>query len=165
MNISSKSVSRLVSAFIYLAMAAAVVWAGSGLVDYSLDTKFYKDYLLKWEVSINALNTKNEPWPEFSENDQVHYMDKVVRMMVRHNIAVPVSNTKYPFLYQLKRVWGKTDEIFVLCFQNRIFLYGISKKTLEKIDVYVDGVSDLSKGNLTGGMKNSHGHYTGKLIL
>ena len=47
MAISGKSTDKLVFALLYAGFIALASWGGIKLINYSLDSKFYKDFLLK----------------------------------------------------------------------------------------------------------------------
>ncbi len=157
MPISSRSAERLGSAFTYLVAAGLSIFGGIALINNSLETKFYKDYLLKWQVSTQAFFEKGGRWPSFTGNNHGEYMDQLVEEMQKHGIEPPRSNTARPYAYRLDRIGQEKEEIFVLCLPERMVVFGMSEKTFERIDRYVDGVADLDKGRFRGrsGKKSS----------
>ncbi|HDG97512.1 MAG TPA: hypothetical protein ENG73_05000 [Desulfobacterales bacterium] len=147
---SPRTVDRTVSRVIYLGLCAMAVWAGSALINYSLDTKLYKDYLLVWIVCGQRFNEKQVPWPSFDGTNHIAYMSELVRRMRRAGITPPDSNTKVPYAYLLDRLWEKEEKIFVLLLPDRMIIYGMSRPTFEKVDDQVDGTVDLGRGRFKG---------------
>ena len=141
------------------------VYAGSGMIDTSLDSKFYREYLMKWDVSIRALNAKRFNWPELTRKNHSEYMEKILDFMKDNNVEIPKSNTNYPWIYRMNKVWSPPEDMFVVCFYNRMVIYGMPESTLMRIDEYVDGENDLKKGWFTGTKHENQKNYTGQLKL
>jgi len=150
MALSWKAVDKLIFVVLYAGFITLTLWGGSGVINYSLDSKFYKDFLLKWEVSLRAYSIKSGVWPRFSGSNHVEYMDNLTFLMGRSDISPPQSNTRHSYVYRIKKIWGEEQDIFILCFSNRIILYGISKDTFTRIDRFVDGRPGKEGGLFTG---------------
>ncbi|HDH87906.1 MAG: hypothetical protein B6I32_03540 [Desulfobacterium sp. 4572_20] len=150
MALSGKAVDKLVFGGLYVVLIALVVWGGSRLINYSLDSRFYKDFLLKWEVCLRAYSVKSGIWPHFSGSNHVEYMDNLNQLISRSGVSLPKSNTGRSYVYRIKKIGEEQDDIFILCFSNRIILYGISKDTFTRIDRFVDGELSKEKGFFTG---------------
>jgi hypothetical protein len=152
MDISGKAADRLVSIVIYVGFGGLALWAGTALINHSLDLKFYKDFVLKWEVALCAYSQKGGPWPHFSGGNHVQYMDQLSSLM--SNIALspplaPASNTNRPYVYRLDKIGYPQEDIFLLCFSHKIILYGVSAETFARLDSRVDGKIDTENGLLT----------------
>lgn len=165
MILSTKSVNRIFAFLLYAGVATMTVYAGSKLINSSLDSKFYRDYLIKWDVSIRALNAKQFKWPKLTRRNHMAYMTEIVEYMKNNSIEIPQSNTNYPWIYRMNKLWETSEDMFIVCFYNKIIIYGVPFKTLNKIELYVDGENNLKKGWFTG-IKHAHsGNYTGQLKI
>ena len=161
MALSGKAVDKLVFIVLYGGLIALVVWGGSRLINYSLDSKFYKDFLLQWESSLSSYSVKSGIWPDFSGGNHVEYMDNLSQLMERVDISPPKSNTGHSYVYRIEKIGKEQDDIFILGFSSRIFLYGISKDTFKRIDRFVDGEVDKKKGFFTGFLSKDGRTYIG----
>ena len=150
MAFSGRTTDRLVAIALYAGFGVLVLWAGTALINHSLDTRFNKDFLIKWQIAALAYNNNEGPWPHFSEGDHIRYMDQVTRLMRGRSLAPPESNTTRPYVYRLDRINDPCENIFLLCFSQRIILYGISAGTFARLDKYIDGKADPEKGMFTG---------------
>ncbi|RLB35153.1 MAG: hypothetical protein DRH12_16855 [Deltaproteobacteria bacterium] len=147
---SGRSVDRAASRLLYVGLCIVVLWSGSALINYSLVVKLYKDYLLKWEVAAERYRDSGLQWPVFNGANHTDYMGALVGQMRKAGIQVPRSNTTAPYTYVLDHLWGKDERIFVLVLPEKIIIYGLSIRTFEKVDSYVDGVVDMKRGKLVG---------------
>jgi hypothetical protein len=161
MAVSGRTADRLASVLIYVAAGCLAIWAGTALMNHSLDSKFYKDFLLRWELAVSTCNSQGVPWPRFSEGKHVRYMEEVIRMMRSRSLSPPDSNTKQSYIYQLDRIGASEEDIFLLCFPNRIILYGISEKTFRFLDARIDGKTDPEKGMFVGRRGKDDNTYIG----
>ena len=150
MAISGKAVDKLVFIVLYGGFIGLALWGGSRIINYSLDSKFYKDFLLEWEASLRSYSVKSGIWPHFSGSNHVEYMDNLTRLMGRSGISPPQSNTGRSYVYRIKKIAREDDDVFILCFSKRIVLYGISKDTFTRIDRFVDGRPGKEIGFFTG---------------
>jgi hypothetical protein len=147
---TGKNVDKLLSTLIYIALLGLVIWGGVRIINYALESRFYKDFLLKWDVAVTSYSVKRGPWPQFSGSNHIEYMDNLVAAMSMSSVSIPESNTKRPYVYSLKKIGPPEEKIFVLCFPGRIILYGISERTFERIDTFIDGASDEKTGRFIG---------------
>ncbi len=150
MALSGWTADRLGAILVYLVASGLALWAGTKLINHSIETKFYKDYLIKWELNVETFLEKGGKWPEFTGNNHVSYMDEVVKRMNSLNIEPPKSNTSRPYTYRLDLLGGELEKIFVLTFPERLVIFGMSPKTFSKVDRYIDGVVDTESGKFTG---------------
>ena len=161
MALSGKAVDKLLFVALYGGLIALVVWGGSRLINYSLDSKFYKDFLLQWETSLRSYAVKSGIWPHFSGSNHLEYMNNLSRLIERADISLPKSNTGRSYIYRIKKIGKEQNNIFILCFFNRIILYGISKDTFTRIDRFVDGELSKEKGFFTGYLSKDESTYVG----
>ena len=150
MALSGKAVDKLLFIGLYGGLIALMVWGGSRLINYSLDSTFYKDFLLQWEASLRSYSVKSGIWPHFSGSNHSEYMNNLCQLIERADISLPKSNTGRSYVYRIKKIGKEHDDIFILCFLNRIVLYGISKDTFTRIDRFIDGELSKEKGFFTG---------------
>ena len=165
MALSWKAADRLASIAVYTGFGCLTIWAGIALINHSLDSKFYKDFLLAWEVALHAYGLEGGSWPHFSGGNHVKYMDQVARLMsnrVPSPPSPPASNTVRPYVYRLHRIGAHREDIFLLCFPQRMILYGISAKTFACLDTYIDGGVDPKKGVFTGRPSSDGLTYIGR---
>jgi len=161
MALSGKAVDKLLFVALYGGLIALMVWGGSRLINYSLDSKFYKDFLLQWEISLRSYSVKSGIWPHFSGSNHLEYMNNLNRLIERADISLPKSNTGRSYIYRIKKIGKEQNNIFILCFFNRIILYGISKDTFTRIDRFVDGELSKEKGFFTGYLSKDGRTYVG----
>ncbi len=147
---SRKAVDRVAAGILYLGICAVIVWTGIGVINHAMEVKFYKDYLLKWESSMERCRASNIKWPHFNGSNHAEYMKELIKRMTDKGIEPPRSNTLSAYCYVLDRIGWKPEHIFVLCLEDRIIIYGLSKRTFKKIDAYIDGTADPYKGRLRG---------------
>ena len=55
-----------------------------------------------------------------------------------------------PYRYRIERFGGAREDVFILCLNDCIMLFGISKKTLDRLDKLVDRRPGLDSGRLIG---------------
>jgi hypothetical protein len=147
---TGKNVDKLVSTLIYIALLGLVIWGGIRTINSALESRLYKDFLLKWDVAITSYSVKRGLWPQFSGSNHIEYMDNLVTAMTMNSVVTPVSNTKRPYVYSLKKLGPPEENIFLLCFPDRIILYGISERTFMRIDTFIDGTSNEKTGRFIG---------------
>ena len=150
MIFTGNNVDKILSTAIYILLIGIVTWSGFGVVNYALATMFYKDYLVEWEVAVKDYSLNAGSWPLFTGSNHTDYMDSLVSLMKASDIPPPRSNTKRPYVYRLRRIGPAEEQIFLLCFSDKIILYGLSEETFRKIDVMVDNTPDESAGAFTG---------------
>jgi len=150
MRWSPEFADRTVSRLIYLGLCIMALWAGSALINYSIETKFCKDYLLVWVVCNQRLRERQIKWPEFDGTNHAIYMNRLIRKMTGAGIYSPRSNTTTPYTYLLNRLWKGKEKIFVLLLKDRMIIYGMSRHTFERVDRYVDGKASFNGGRFRG---------------
>ncbi len=131
-------------------MMSLTLWGGAKLVNYSLDSKFYKDFLLPWEVAFRRFSSGDEMWPVFSGGNHVAYMKKLSVAMDKSGTPLPSSNTTYFNIYQIAKMGQDKQDLFLLCLSDRIIIYGLSRKTFDRIDSFIDGELDQENGTFLG---------------
>jgi hypothetical protein len=161
MSISGKATDRLTSMVIYAALGGLALWAGTKLINNSLDSKFHKDFLLKWEVVLRTFNQQGGTWPRFSGGNHILYMEKLIRLMQSKGLPPPDSNAGHPFVYLLDKIGAPEEKIFILCFPQRIILYGISAETFARLDKSIDGKTDPKRGMFKGRQSKDGRTYIG----
>ena len=161
MAITSNITDRFSSGMLYILMALVTLWSGFRLLNHGLEVRFFKDYLLQWEVGLQAFSSQQSTWPAFSGSNHAAYMDALVRRMKNAGVALPDSNTPAAYRYRIERFGARDEDIFVLCFHDRIVLYGISKTTLGRIDEGIDRHSDLLRGRVSGWIGKNSKTYIG----
>ncbi len=165
MPVSARTTDRLMSIAIYIGIGVFVSWVGGKFINYSLEVRFYKDFLSEWEISAQNFKSDGGIWPQFSEGDRVGYMEHLTQRMSEKGMSLPASNAKRPFIYYINRLGYPKEEIFLLCFSHKIVLRGISKKTLMRIDKWVDGKADSENGSFTGMRFDDGVTYVGEMRL
>ena len=163
--LTAKATDRISFGVLYVVVAALIVWAGFRMADYGLEMRFVNDYLLGWEVGISAYEAQHGQWPAFKGNNHVDYMEKLIRRMGHVGVQPPDSNTRSAYRYRIERFGGETEDIFILCLNDRILLFGISQRTLNRLDKVVDRQPDLGSGCLTGGPGKNKKTYMGQWRL
>lgn len=156
------SANRIISILLYSGAILLSVWAGIGAINYSLDSRFYEDFLSKWEIAINRYNQIHIQWPAFSGSNHVGYMARLVEHMHGNQVAVPDSNTQFPYIYIMDRLgWDQTEQrIFVLCFTDKLIFYNVPEETFDRIDRFIDSKSSPLAGRLQGRREENDAVYT-----
>ena len=147
---SSTATDRISFGIVYAMVALITIWAGFRLINQGLESRFLKDYLLKWEVSIRAYSAQQGQWPGFTGSNHVDYMNRLTHAMKTAGVPLPKSNTDVTYRYRMAPFGTEDEDIFVLCLHNRLVLYGLSRKTLNWLDRSVDRHSDLEHGRVSG---------------
>ncbi len=91
----------------------------------------------------------------------MEYMNNLSQLIERADISLPKSNTGRSYVYRIKKIGKEQDDIFILCFSDRIILYGISKDTFTRIDRFVDGELSKEKGFFAGHLSKDNRTYIG----
>lgn len=165
MPVSGRTVDRLSSTVLLAGFGLLTLWTGLSLMNAFLETKFYKDFLMRWELASQRYNKEGGQWPHFSDSNHVAYMDHLMQSMANEGTPPPASNTQRAYVYRLKR-WGWPEErIFLLCFSNRMVLYGLSEKTFMKMDQWMDGKMPKQQGRFTGERSRDGVSYIGVFQL
>lgn len=158
----SKYAYRLNRFFLYIILALIVLFAGQKLIHYSKSLKFYNNYLSHWEMALIHANAKDIIFPEFSGTNHVQYMENLIKLMKKQSIRIPQSNTRQPYVYQIPETGNFSHQtIFVLCFEKKIILYGLSQTTFSRIDNIIDGTDGITTGKFKGKLQKDNIHYAG----
>lgn len=165
MALSGKSTDKLVFALLYACVIALASWGGIRLINYSLDSKFYRDFLLKWDISIRNYSREIGDWPIFTGSNHLKYMEKLTKALKGSSFPAPKSNTNRSFIYRMNKIGSTDEQLFLLCFANRIIVYGMSKETFERVDNFVDGKISAEKGFFSGYPSKDKKTYIGLLKL
>lgn len=165
MVFSPRKADRLMSFVVYLVFAGLALWAGTKLINHSLNTRFYEDFLLGWETAIRTYNEQGGRWPEFTGSNHVAYMANLVDRMRGRDTSLPPSNTRKPFVYRLDRLGDPEENIFFLCFPGKMVLYSMSSKTYSYLDERIDGSVDEEKGHFRGRKSKDGSSYIGQVLL
>lgn len=150
MAISPIATDRFTFGILYAMVAVILFWAGLPLINQGLASRFFNEYLLQWEVSIRAHCAQQGQWPQFSGSNHVTYMDSLIRDMATSGVPLPNSNTPAAYRYRIKKFGAGDEDVFILCFHDRLVLYGLSSKSLNRLDKNVDRHPDLKHGQVSG---------------
>ncbi|MFH2090944.1 MAG: hypothetical protein ABIJ31_01095 [Pseudomonadota bacterium] len=156
-----KTTNFLTSFFIYSIAAIVIMAAGFKVVQYSTRLKFYTRYLLKWEQALTQLTAKDTMGPKFTGSNHVLYMEQMIQHMQTHGIPIPESNTGKPYVYRIpKQGLTEKQDIFLLCLEQKIVLFGLSKPTFDMLDKKIDNKLDENHGTFTGKQQQDNEDYT-----
>lgn len=157
-----KTSNRLISFFIYSLLIVIVISAGTKVIQYSTDIKFYNRFLLKWESALTTALANNMDCPIFTGKNHVEYMDNLVRRMEKIPVSIPSSNSSRPYVYHISKTGeSNLQSIFLLYLENKIILYGLSKTTFNMLDKNIDGKIDKKAGAFKGKLQKDNEHYAG----
>lgn len=163
--LSGRISDRFLSIALYTLIALGMVWFGSRLVNYTLDLRFYNEYLLRWEMALTKYRYQSNRYPEFNGGNHTQYMQQLVQLMIQSETTVPESNTEFPFLYWMNKVGYAGHNVFLLALSDRLVLYNLPSKTIYLLDKMVDGHQDLEQGLLTGQKSKDGVTYIGSWKL
>ncbi len=158
----AKTSGRFTSFIIYTCLSLLVLWAGFKIINYSIRLNYYTNYLLQWEIALTRLFAKNIKPPDFTNNNHIEYMENIVKLLKKNSIEIPLSNTTRPYLYKIfEKGSSQPQEIFLLCLEKKIILYGLSKTTLDMLDKTIDGTIDNKDGDFKVKLLKSNKNYAG----
>ncbi len=147
---SGRTTDKLVFTAIYITLALVVIWGARSIVNFALDSSFFRDYLLPWEVRLVALQYQQPVWPGNKEHDPMNYMLSLVRKMRTKGIQPPQSNTEHAFIYRLNKFGEKSRRILLVYRDGKIIIYGLPESTFNRLDRFIDGQLDPQDGVFTG---------------
>ncbi len=100
--------------------------------------------------------------PDLSCDNYTGYMDNLVRLMHRNSIPAPASNTQKPYIYKIDKIgFTESQNIFLLYFDSKIILYGLSKTTFNMLDKFIDESDGSRAGKFKGKLQKDKIHYIG----
>ncbi len=154
---------RMVTFILYSGMIIILMWFGTRLIYYTLDARFCYHVLINWESAIGAYRSTEPPFPVFSGTNHVVYMDSLIKKMMNAAIDIPRSNVTVPYMYQPYSFSPFKDlqNMFILCFTNRIIIYHMPERLFMRVDVFIDGIHDMNTGSFTGKPGKTKGTITG----
>ncbi len=159
MAIPSRYPDRVVSIILYVFIAAMTLLAGEKILNNYVDSKFYNEFLLRWEVTLRSYEASGGGWPEFNGSNHVEYMDNLTALMDKGEFPPPRLKWDRPYVYRINKMGESPDDIFILVFYRRIIIYGIREKTFNRMDVFIDGAVDKEGGRLTGSLGSDRETY------
>ncbi len=166
MALPGKTTERFIFLGLYAGVIAVIAWGGIRMINRSLESRYYHDYLLKWEVSLRAFGARGGTWPRFKGGDHVAYMDTLIARMRKKGISLPAANRQRPYLYRIDLVgWRTKENTFILCFPDKVILYGLSKETFYRLDGFIDETLNPRRGRFTGNPGKEGRTYTGRWRL
>lgn len=162
-----RTIDRLLSFFMYLVLAVIVVAAGSKLVNYGLDIKFYHHFMKKWGTALQTFSAQSGQFPTGADVDKEHYMEHLVQRMVKKGVAIPESNTGSPYVYDMNymNLFDDRTRVFIVGKEKTIVLHNLSLAGFERLDKIIDGRHDMSAGNLTGKAGNDEHRTVGRFLF
>ena len=109
MPLSGKAADKIIFAALYAGIFVLTFWGGVRIINYSLESKFYRDFLLKWEVSVRAFSAEKVVWPHFTGGNHMEYMGDLVSQMHDRNISPPASNTVCSYIYRINKIFFQNN--------------------------------------------------------
>jgi len=162
-NNPARIIDRLSAFLLYLTLMTIILFAGSKLINYALDAKFYHLFLLKWETTLNSFATTQKQFPVFTGGNHTDYMDNLVIILRQNSILIPHSNTGKHYIYQMSPInpFRRSKNMFILCFKNRIIIYNMPEATFKRLDKFIDGKHSMTKGAFVGKKGKNEKRYIG----
>lgn len=163
MILTGRTANRIISVILYFGLCLLILKGGFVLINYSVDSKFYSDFLVPWKSAAEAYKSKAGDWSGFTGSNHLNYMDQLVRLMQRSDIYPPESNTGRKFIYRIKQTDFTSREyrVLLLCLDQRIVIYGLPEKTSRRIDRFIDDHQSWNGGSFTGELTQPDQTITG----
>jgi hypothetical protein len=152
---------RFLAIGLYTLVAIGMVWLGSRMINFALDTRFYNDFLSGWEVALIKYRHQSGRYPEFKGGNHKKYMQELVDAMTRSLVPPPRSNTDQPFVYSIDKIGRKVQRVFILALNDRMVLYNLPPKTMHMLDKVIDGELDDRTGHFTARVSKDGITYIG----
>lgn len=165
MAFTAKGTDRFAFGALYVLVCLVTLWFGFRLLNHALAIRFFKDYLVQWETGLSAFNVHQGLWPAFSGSNHIRYMDELANRMTQAGVTLPNSNTAVAYRYRIERFGHSTEEIFVLGFNDRLILFGLSNRSIRHLDQALDGHTDLTTGRVSGRLGKSGKTYIGQVRI
>jgi hypothetical protein len=147
---SARGVQGWLWAVIALCAALIAVWFGAGLLDRGYKTRLIKDVLFEWQRLGQSYAAGGAPWPAFTGNNHVAYMEALLTEMRRQGLVSPRQARRLSFAPRLKRIGRADERLFLLLLPGRLVIFGLAPQTFARIDQLVDGRFDPARGDFTG---------------
>jgi len=158
----ASATDRIAFMALYVAAGAVVLWTGFQLTDYGLEMRFVNSFIKPWQVGLAGYDANQGIYPVFDGHNHVAYMEALIERMRQNGITPPDSNVAAAYRYRLNRFAGRDEDVFLLCLSGRIMIYGLSQKSLKRLDQAVDQTSGLASGQLIGRPGKSQTSYIGQ---
>lgn len=142
-------VDRMIAWGIFIGVGCVTLWCGAQLINHWLDAKFCHTYLFHWELALQKFSQTNVQWPEFTGKNYTAYMMKLTTAMRQRTIDPPQSGTDMPNRYYIDKIGAEKQDIFLLCFFQKIIIFGLHRQTVERTDRCIDGRIDAKRGDFT----------------
>lgn len=157
-------VNKISSILRYIFVAGSIIFFGIKLINRSIDSKFYLNYISQWEITCKKSISVGIRWPAYRPEDKNSYMESLTEKCKNSGIGLPKSNTNFSYIYEINKIGDHKSTVFILCLPAKIIMFGLSNPTMKRIDNYVDNKVDLSSGKFTA-FPTKQNTYTGILKL
>lgn len=147
---SPMAIDKIAFVLIYVAIAMIVMWAARSVTNYALDTNFYQNFLTAWEARLVAMRYKKVSWEPYDGKSPSDYMQSLIKVMQDNGLSPPPSNTEHRFIYRMNKFGDRSRQIMLLFHNDRLILYGLPQSTFNRLDRFIDGLSDPHRGHFTG---------------
>lgn len=155
-----KTILHIILAVFFAGAVVFTAWSSLTAVNYSEDSAFYRDYLIKWEKALRLYVDNNPTWPRLPKEKHVDFMESVITLMNRQGIEIPISNTSLAYTYRIRKVGVPESKIFILCLPDKLVVFGISEETFNRLDAFIDSEPEETQGWFTG-HSTDDGKYVG----
>jgi hypothetical protein len=164
-SFSTTFTDKLVSISLYTAMIFLTVWAGTKIINKTLDQLFISSFIRGWEQVVITLQEKQPIFPAMKNKQLVPGMKKIEQLAKKNLIDLPHTNTSYSFAHVLKKLNQPEQHIFLIAEPDKLIIYGIRHQTLQRIDKQIDGTVDFKAGEFQAVHGKNPETYTGILTL
>lgn len=149
--ISGRLSDKVAFVVIYTLVSVLIVIKGAQTVaNYAVDVVFYHEYLQPWETRLIAIRHQIALWPPMDTGDPGAYMRGLVKIMSANGLAPPKSNTKEAYVYRIRKIGERTQQVLVKATLEQMVIYNLPVSTFDRLDRFIDGRSDPAAGRLTG---------------
>ena len=148
--IAGRTAEKMVFMAIYIAATLLVLWGGKRMINYALDARFYREYLMQWEMQLTALRHQAFQWPPEQAQDPFGYMRRLVQDIREAGLGVPRSNTDRAFIYRIGKLGERHQQLLIIGRAGSIVIFGLSPSTFDHLDRFVDGRPGADEGRFTG---------------
>ena len=149
--LSGRVTDKMVFVAIYTIVAVLVIIQGARHVaNLALDTTFYNDYLVVWEVQLLTLRHQTTAWPDLNPHDPGAYMEALESVMRAGGHEPPMSNTDRAHIYRLRQFGEQPKQVLFVGTNEQMIIYNLPVSTFERLDHFIDGGVDPDQGRFTG---------------